>query len=171
MKTKIISNVLLIGLILFLVGCEKTNPESHKNLAGEVLNYSSCKSGNSTSKFKMDSDTLSCVNYTYHHDQKKLVLKHINAGFNCCPGDISCRFELVGDTIKVREFEELQQCSCNCLYDLDLEIDGIEDKSYILYFIEPYYQGPNLLIFKIDLSDEATGDYCVTRNNYPWGVQ
>jgi hypothetical protein len=99
-----------------------------------------------------------------------LTVKHINAGFNCCPDSLYCKVDLEGDTILIQELENSTLCHCNCLYDLVIEIKGIDLKKYHVKFIEPYVADQNKLLFEIDLTEDSTGSYCVTRQQYPWGI-
>jgi hypothetical protein len=55
-----------------------------------------------------------------------LTLKHVDAGFSCCPDSLYCNIGLKGDTILIQEFEKTAVCKCNCLYDLDIEINGVD---------------------------------------------
>jgi hypothetical protein len=81
-----------------------------------------------------------------------------------------CKIELIGDTIQIQEYETASACRCNCLYDLDIEIEGVDLSKYQIKFVEPYAGDQAELIFWIDLTDEISGSYSVTRKNYPWGV-
>jgi hypothetical protein len=40
---------------------------------------------------------------------------------------------------------------------------------YRIKFIEPYSGEQEKLFFEIDFTNENTGSYCVSRNQYPWG--
>jgi len=113
---------------------------------------------------------FSCSEYLFDKENNKLTLKHINAGFNCCPDSLYCIVELKSDTILIQEFEKSAPCRCNCLYDLDIEIGSVDLKKYQIKFIEPYVADHNELLFEIDLTKNSTGSYCVTRKQYPWGV-
>ena len=115
-------------------------------------------------------DTLSYVEYLYNRDKRKLTLKHINAGFNCCPDSLFCKIELRGDTIVIQEFEKIAGCNCNCLYDMYIELEGIEMREYQIRFIEPYALEQNQLVFSLDLMGCSIGEYSVTRKQYPWGM-
>jgi hypothetical protein len=55
------------------------------------------------------------------------------------------------------------------LFDLDIEVNGIESKEYFVKIIEPYSGEQDKLYFGIDLGANINGSYCVTRNSYPWG--
>jgi hypothetical protein len=99
-----------------------------------------------------------------------LTINHINAGFNCCPGNISCTNIINNDTIVISEKEESALCDCNCLFDLEIEISGLENKKYFLKFEEPYLHNQDELFFELNLSNQTNGTHCVERLQYPWGL-
>lgn len=159
-----------IAVIILIFNCNhenETNQPSEVN--GQLVRNSKCKAMKSGTGISSVSDSLSCVEYTYEEANNKLLLKHINAGFNCCPGNLMCHVSLSNDTIFIRELEEFALCNCNCLYDLDIEITGLGYQHYQLQFIEPYIGDQEPLNFSIDLQSITSGSYCVNRNNYPWG--
>lgn len=168
------TNLILIFLVtaLFIICCEKDNSSKKEiNFSGSLTSYSSCKNNfKSTLEVNETPDTLSCVEYVFDNENNKLTLKHINAGFNCCPDTITCDIKLNGDTIQIEEHEGAALCDCNCVYDLDLEIKGVEAKKYRVKMVEPYADDQAKLDFQIDLIQNASGSYCVTRKQYPWGV-
>jgi hypothetical protein len=110
------------------------------------------------------------VEYNYNETSNKLIFNHINAGFNCCPQGFYCNVSLKNDTIIVEEFENSSLCDCNCLYDLEIELKGVEAKKYQIKFIEPYCGNQAKLEFPVDLASLEQGSYCATRTNYPWGI-
>ncbi len=162
--------VALIGLMI--ISCEKKDANDMQLIiTGQLISNSSCKNGlKSGSQIAETPDSLSCVEYSFNKENSKLTLKHVNAGFNCCPDSLYCRIELKGDTIQIQEFEKQKLCKCNCLYDLDIELNGVEMKKYQIKFIEPYVAEQKNLIFEIDLIKDTNGIYCVTRKLYPWGI-
>jgi hypothetical protein len=115
-------------------------------------------------------DSISVVEYTFNPVRNLLTLKHINAGFNCCPDSIYCTITVRGNTILIEEFEKAALCHCNCLYDLEIEINGVEAKKYDLKFIEPYIGDQEEIVFEIDLGKAMNGSYEVNRKQYPWGM-
>jgi len=163
MKTSALS-LFLFSLALILTGCEEAGQTA---ISGELLTHSDCKSNLKTTA---EPDSLSCAVYSYDAATKVLQLTHINAGFNCCPGTLSCSFKLLGDTIRITEEEQEALCSCNCLFDMEMEISGVERSSYVIEFIEPYAGDMDALLFEIDLAAETDGSFCVTRKSYPWGM-
>lgn len=161
---------LLIAGVIF--SCQKNNEPATTNniITGKLVSNSDCKSNlKSSGLYGNLADTLSCIEYVYDNTKNQLYIKHVNAGFNCCPGNLYCQFNLVGDTIFIEEFETTALCNCNCLFDLEIEIDGVMPQHYILAFIEPYAGNETKIMFGANFGSSASGSYCVTRKNYPWG--
>jgi len=155
---------------LVLVSCEKSTGGSQQGpIDGEVVSYTGCKEFKSTLQTGDYNNSTSCVTYTYESKSKKLSLKHINAGFNCCPGVLYCNIQVSGDSIIITEFEEAAQCYCNCLFDLNIVVTGVERENYIIKFNEPYCGDQEKIIFSTDLNKESSGEHCVDRDTYPWG--
>jgi hypothetical protein len=113
-------------------------------------------------------DSVSCVDYRYNMVSNKLTLLHRNAGFNCCPGHLSCKAFISNDTIYVQELEKTSGCRCNCLYDLNIELTGVKSGAYQIEFVEPYSGNKEKISFGLDLTNETANTYCVVRKNYPW---
>jgi len=155
-------------LLIFATGCETTK---ELVLSGSLVSHSECKSGLRTAFQISDTpDSLSCVEYSFDVINNKLSLTHINAGFNCCPDSLYCSITASNDTIIIREFEKKAQCNCDCIYDLYMEVNDIEEGKYQVKFIEPYAGDMEPLTFEIDLKKETEGSFCVVRNGYPWGM-
>jgi hypothetical protein len=114
-------------------------------------------------------NSQSCVAFLFDPETRKLSLKHFNAGFNCCPESLSCTVTYRNDSIIIQEIEQQMGCRCNCLYDLDMEILGVEPGKYQLQLIEPYLGTQQPLVFSIDLLTQKQGSFCISRTNYPWG--
>jgi hypothetical protein len=53
---------------------------------------------------------------------------------------------------------------------MDIEITGIKAGEYFVKFIEPYCGDQKKLEFLIDLHQNSSGEYCVERDQYPWGI-
>lgn len=166
---KTILHFILVFLLL-LASCENGNQEP-LDFSGKVISRSDCKHNvRSTTVAAAIADSISCVEYAFDASTNKLFLKHINAAFNCCIDSLYCHASLNSDTILVEEIENSLQCKCNCLYDLTIELNGVEAKEYYVRFIEPLIGDQTELIFKIDLSKDSVGSYSVTRKHYPWGL-
>jgi len=153
-------------IVLLIFSCERDN----QIMTGKIINDSGCKNSKS-GEFKTDTpDSLACVFYSYDKSESKLSVNHINAGFNCCPEKLFCNISLKGDTIIISESEKKTLCRCDCLYDLDIEITGVDAKEYNIKFIEPYAGNQEKIIFHLDLKNTTEGSFCVLRNQYPWGT-
>ena len=161
--------ILSAAILMFLfIACEKEKEEG--SITGKVINHTDCKTFKSDNNNAEISDTSSCVDYSFNALENLLTLKHINTGFNCCPGELSCTVSFSNDTITIQEDAEYSACNCNCLFDLNIEIKGLTAKKYYLKFIEPYRGNQEELFFEIDLQNQADGTHCVYRNQYPWGI-
>ena len=111
-----------------------------------------------------------CIEYNYTEDYT-LTIKHVNAGFNCCP-ELVAFVHISGDSlITIEELDSLiNPCYCLCLFDMDYEITNLQPGIYRLNVIEPYRpSGDEVLDFIIDLRSPGSGVVCVTRSQYPWG--
>ncbi|PIQ30460.1 MAG: hypothetical protein COW63_09760 [Bacteroidetes bacterium CG18_big_fil_WC_8_21_14_2_50_41_14] len=168
----LIHSVLATAFIAVLVlGCKNEQVNNDPTgISGRLLRNSACKDLKSTATTNALSDSLSCAEYQFDASTHQLTIKHLNAGFNCCPGILSCKVTSSSDTIVIQEFEESQLCSCNCLFDLEIEIVGVEAGKYVIKFIEPYCGNQTLLVFDVDLEGDPEGSFCVIRNQYPWGI-
>ncbi len=167
-QTAKLTILLIMGLFIH---CETETINGSHKITGKLINSPSCKNDiKSTYNGIITPDSLSCVSYSYNELSKKLDINHINAGFNCCPKKIYCHINLMHDTIVIREFEAEALCDCDCLYDLHLEIYGLETGKYILKFIEPYRRHQKELISEIDLEKNKEGTFCAIRKEYPWGM-
>lgn len=168
MKTLIYSFLAGVSILILVYSCENEKENAKQLvLSGKIVSHSDCKSSKSDTAF-ITADSLSCADYSFDGSTNKLFIKHINAGFNCCPDSLYCDVTISNDTIIIQEFEGKQQCNCNCLYDLDIEIEGVGSQKYQIKFIEPYCGNQEQIIFGVDFSAQKEGIYCVTRNHNPW---
>jgi hypothetical protein len=62
-----------------------------------------------------------CLEYDYD-GVGTVALRHVNAGLNCCPGQIEVQITVEGGLIALDETGIPGECSCLCLFDIDLEI-------------------------------------------------
>ncbi len=158
-----------ILLLLIAFGC-KTKTEDLYVVSGKLLSHTECKMA-STKNTAFVMDTITCAEYSYNSITQMLLIKHINAGFNCDPGDLSVIVNISNDTIIIEEFEDSNFANCNCLFDLDIEIKEIEAKPYQIKFIEPYRVNQEPLIFGVNFSNQTAGIFCINRYGYPWGFR
>ena len=106
MKTLFFPALIALVLLLSIPACEKEPGPGE--ISGQLIKNSDCKSFKSAEIHTETPNNRSCVEYSYDQPGNKLVIKHINAGFNCCPEKISCTISLIGDTISVRESETVR---------------------------------------------------------------
>jgi hypothetical protein len=156
----------LIFISLLLASCER---EDHHVIAS-VTDRSDCKNLKSRTTDDTTPDTLSCISYAYDISSKTLLITHINAGFNCCPGKLNCRADIAGDTLIIRENQAHAGCRCDCMYDLEISVERLESKRYTVKIIEPFCGDQQKLIFEASLPDDPAGSFCAIRKQYPWGM-
>ena len=168
-RGKVAIAVYLTAGLLVAMNCTKHNDPIISEPAITLVEMSDC---NFYSVAKPIIDTtfdFDCIEYSYQ-PAGVLTLRHINAGFNCCP-EIDIDIEIEGDTIIIRENELLAGCACDCLYNLDLEARGLPPGEYWIRVIEPYvWPDDEQLAFTVNLASEPSGTFCVPRDRYPWGT-
>jgi hypothetical protein len=161
---------ILIVLPLLLSACNEEAEETETTLNANVTEQNGCKSYNGNIKDSSEiTSSMSCIEYNYDESEMCLSLSHINAGFNCCPGELYCEVNMHSDTILVQEFETEALCDCHCLFDMEIEVYRVKAENYYLKIEEPYAHSQTSLEFEINLSTSSTGSYCVERTDYPWG--
>lgn len=156
--------------LYMIIGSCTTDPEKsdEMNLTIRLLGKPQCNGTKSAAITDQLSASKSCVEYAFDQDNGILILRHLNAAFNCCPDSLWCTVVLKNDTIIIQEFEKNKGCKCDCLYDLDLEVEGMEPGKYQLKLIEPYVLNQNEICFKMDLLNLKQGFHCVDRTQYPY---
>lgn len=171
MKTKLSCIILALMAGMLFYRCENEK-QTETTISGKLVKHSACKRSVKFTETIAEAvaDTLSCIQYKFDLGNHKLTVKHVNAGFNCCPGELSCSFSMISDTIVIKESEQSALCNCNCLFDMDMEISGVNAGKYQVKVVEPYAEDMDRLVFEADLTQEPEGSFCVTRKIYPWGV-
>ncbi len=149
----------------FLISCERNN--SNGELSISVASDLVCK-GAVPLKTNDPPPEVSCINYSYDGDSI-LSMKHLNAGFNCCPDNFTVDIEIKGDSLIIREDDVKHGCKCNCLYDIEITVRNLPADKYHVRIIESYYNysWPRLM-FELDLKKTRTGEVCVTRPEGWW---
>lgn len=165
MKNSTLFFLPLLILSLLPSSCEMEN----QKITATLVDHSECKGLKSASADEVP-NTQSCINYIYDNATGILSVKHINAGFNCCPGKLSCGVAIVSDTLVITEKEQSALCDCDCLFDLNVELSNMTVKEYVIKVVEPYCGDQQKLIFTVDLEKEPAGSFCATRKQYPWGM-
>lgn len=159
------NRTLILVFAIFFNSCEKDQKQI--NLKSNINIIAGCNYYSTTSIHNIP-PTVSSVSYEYNESTRKLKLTHYNAGFNCCPGVLSCESLLEGNTIKILEKEEGDGCHCLCLYDIEIEVNNIDETEYKIEINEPYSDSNDALNAIINLKSNPTGEFHVTRNYYPW---
>jgi hypothetical protein len=162
MKTKIF---FLMGIALWAAGCER-DPLVNPGIA--FVNGTHCKNLELKSVNDQPSDR-DCIQYRWVEGDS-LIIKHVNAAFNCCPDGFNTDLVISGDTLIITETENEALCDCNCLYDLNYVLTGIEKDTWWIRIDEQYARQPDdkKIVFKVNLRKEPLGEFCVTRTGYPW---
>ncbi len=176
MKRKSVSSifaVLLAGALLFVL--ETCHSSSGGSASGELVGRTDCKSSLSPAApggaaKPVTAAGRECVTYEYD-GLGVLTLKHVDAGFNCCPGTISADFTISSTEIRIRETESSSLCDCECLFDLDYEFVNIRPGTYTIAITGPYQvEGDAPLEFTVELTRALSGSFCVERTHYPWSI-
>jgi len=163
---------LLAGLvaisILIIPACDNESTEAPDyDPNGILVHYSECKQFKSLAATETP-PTRDCVEYRYL-EPGLLILTHVNAGFNCCPGQIFADITIRNDTITIVERERESACRCLCLYDLEYRFPEMPAGTYTIKIAEPYIDAEDVPInFTVDLVRYAAGSFCATRDHYPW---
>lgn len=138
--------------------------------AGELYNYSGCKTFPVAIDLAETGPDQSCVIYEYD-GAGNLFLDHINAAFNCCPDMLYASIVIEPGLITITEEEDLASggCDCICLFDMHFVIRNLAPGTYTVRFEELYLQsGQPPLEFQMELEGPLAGEYCVYRTGYPW---
>jgi len=162
----------LITAAAFFAGCgeeDGVSGGSKSDINGGLVGHTgTCKDySDSANDFPLSSE---CARFEF--DGLTLAIDHINAGFNCCPGEILSSVEISGRTILIEEDESEGLCDCLCLFDTYYEIEGLEPDVYTVIFTGPYLDDEDeLLTLEADLSGPASGSGCADRSHYPWHAE
>ena len=165
----ILSVMICLVLMVSAAGCKKS-PEVTPS--GTLLRSNGCKQFLTNASGQMDGYVPGphedCIEYRYN-GKDTLVLMHINAGFNCDPGEITADIEFNGNVITITERESQQGADCLCLFDVDYEIINLSPGEYTLRVTGLYVHADDrILEFPLQLLSETSGNYCLPRSYYPW---
>jgi hypothetical protein len=157
----------LVCVSLLLLGCRDSRV-GDSDPSASLVDYQGCKEWTAGYESRNGvAKNQDCVEYDY--DGRTLILRHVNAGFNCCPGEILADIQITGNLITITENEREAGCYCQCLFDLEFRIENLDPGEVTIRIYEPYVQdGDNLLEFSLDLESDTAGDFCLERNYYPW---
>ena len=166
---------LIVGIALscLLNGCSENKTTGTDQPDGRAVRAAICNVSQKTDYANAASSSRDCVEYHYDAASRLLSLIHRNAAFNCCPASVSANITVADHTITIQEVERLENegCNCLCLSEMEYQIEGITPGSYAVNIVQLYLsEQDELLNFAIDFVNSATGNYCATREHYPWGM-
>jgi hypothetical protein len=162
------SGVLALALLILSDGCVFSPGPGP---VGRLVGRTDCKNfgGSDSGAAMAPTSGQECIEYDYD-GRSVMRLKHINAGFNCCPGEISAEIFVEGGEIRIKEKESSSLCDCSCLYDLAYEFAAVKPGIWRISVVGPYQpEGDPPLEFRVDITGAASGSFCVERTRYPWG--
>ena len=149
MKYLKLASFILATILLF------TNCEKNENKFFEVKDFTHSDCKNNSQKTSLEE----CIKIKTLNDNT-IQINHVNAVFNCCPGELSAEGTIKNDTITINESETEHSCNCICPYDLDYTIGKLE---YGVYTIK--LQTMNADYFQFNLNFNSNTDTTILINN------
>ncbi len=152
-------------LLLSLTGC---SPEASAPTQSALLPVGALVSYDGCILLQSPTSTDDCLEWEYTKEGT-LKIRHLGAGFNCCPGEIYADITITGGEILVDEKEKESACDCLCLFTVEYEVTNLRPGKYRIRVIEPYVtEEDDPLVCTIDLTQWSSGKCCVERQHYPW---
>ncbi len=164
----------VLCLLCVAAGCKKS-VEVAAIPVGTLESYDGCKGSQSNTDVQsagaLTSSSEDCIDYNYD-GIGTLMLDHINAGFNCYPGEITAVITIAGNRITITESERDSAADCLCLFDAAYKVENLSPGTYTIEVVGLYVPGgDDALEFSVNLSGVVSGTYCVGRTDYPWGAR
>ena len=165
------SKYFVIFLFIVIAGfwsC-KTGTGETAEMAVTFLGYDGCKLVPDSELDNLRQTRMrECLEYTYD-GRGTLLLKHVNSGFNCCPGELTADVTVEVNRIRIVEREQEAGCHCLCLYDLDYRVENVLAGGYVVEFVCPYVEAHEpVMEVMLNLLEPASGQICMDRDHYPW---
>jgi len=135
---EIITMTLIIIVLAVFVGSTlmACSDESSTFHVRDIAN-SGCKSANHTrSEYPEYFEFKAC-------DGGYLSINHVNALFNCVPGELKIQATIDGNVIKIFEKEETSLANCVCPYDLYCEIGPLSVGDYDVFVYRDSFESPS----------------------------
>lgn len=146
-------------------------PCTYGDPTGSLTGFTGCKTFEISSGASYAPPDQDCIEFIYD-GVSVLDIVHVNEGLNCCPV-ILADIWIEESVITIDEIDSLDNggCWCLCLFDVEYRINGLEPGIYNLVVNEPYVPDSlEKMEFMVDLTTANSGSFCITRNNYPWGM-
>ncbi len=140
----LITTILASFLFIGIVGCDDKEEKSNEQsifTGVKDLSHTECKA-----------ETKAFLGKEYLNlkaEGKYLAVEHINAVFNCCPGELSVTSKVSNDTIFINETEKEAGCKCICPYDLNYKVGALE---YGKYHVILSQMDANTILVEFDLN-------------------
>ncbi|MEJ2722956.1 MAG: hypothetical protein P8181_17740, partial [bacterium] len=156
---------------LSLSGCGDSNTTGTSPISltpsGSLVDFAGCKQFGDGPP-DIEPVIADCIFYRYD-GVGVLNVTHVNAGFNCCPGELIASVDVANRIITITEGESEAGCRCLCLYDVEYEVVDLVPGTYTIRFIEVYTEeNDEVLECTVDLTSAPSGLQCLERNHYPW---
>jgi len=174
LKIILIIAAIALSVIIPFIACndtQKVGGSTQVQITSRVSDITNCKTAANDRHGMNCESPYEGLAYIYHGDGR-LILRHINAGFNCCGQPLTAVINASDTLIDIQENEsDLQACHCLCLYDLEYEISYLSGDSVRVKFNGLYLNSDEEgLSTVIDLTEPSSGSFCVERGHYPWTI-
>ncbi len=151
MKSRFLISMILVLLSVAIVGCDDKEDKSNEKVVFtgvKDLSHTDCKA--TTKGISGEKEYLKL-----EAEGKYLAVKHINAVFNCCPGELFVTSKVRNDTIFINETEKEAGCKCICPYDLNYKVGALDYGKY--HVILSHIKSNSILVeFDINFNSETT---------------
>lgn len=153
---------IFLSAIFLLTGCSSDDHEGTTDASlFQVRNFanSGCKKvGEATTRGGYFADYPEYIEYKSMKDGV-LSLSHVNAAFNCEPGELKTQATIEENVIKLLETEEHPGANCICPYDLYCEVGPLNDGNYTIIIYNGSYENGERARFSITYKNNLSGKY------------
>lgn len=154
--------MLLCVATLLMAGCSSDDHEGSTDASvfqiRDFANSGCKKVGEARTRGGYFSDYPEYVEYKGMKDGF-LSISHVNAAFNCEPGELKIQATIEGNVIKILETEEDARANCICPYDLYCEVGPLNDGKYTIIIYNGSYEYGERARFGISYKSSLSGKY------------
>ena len=161
MKRAIKTLSIFLSAILLLAACSSDDEDNPETSGIQVRNFanSGCKK---TGMTRAGGDYF--PGYPEYIEYKGieegfLSINHVNAAFNCEPGELKIQATLEGNVIKILETEEFPSANCICPYDLYCEVGPLRDGDYTIIICNGSYEYGERARFGVSYKSGLSGKF------------